>query len=504
MKTLTISIAAISLVIGGAGGYWLAQTDSGETATAPETGGEKISYWVAPMDPNFRRDAPGKSPMGMDLIPVYEGEEPGSSAGPAISIDPAVVQNLGIRAAKAEQQPLNMNVSAVGIIVPDDNLIQRVDVRSDGWIEEALIKTEGEEVQRGDILFRLYSRPLVNAQTEFLQALRIGQQALAEAARQRLEVLGMTPAQIDRIAASGTAERLTDIRAPQSGTVIELSAREGQYVKPGTPVMSLANLSQVWVMVDVFEGAAAQLKKGDQAVMNVPALPGQRFTGAVDYVYPTVNPETRTVKARLAFANAGGALRPNLYADVALAGKSDHLALTVPRDAVIRTEHADRVILDLGGGRFRPAEVVVGRESGNLVEIVDGLRAGETVVTSGQFLLDSEASLDAGLLRLASDTEDAPTKMEGMDMPAENGQPAAEGGPVSGTGRVTAVQPEENRITLAHDPIPEINWPSMTMGFAVNTDAADDLKPGDQVEFDMMKMPDGNYVITGIRKKDSP
>ena len=203
-----------------------------------------------------------------------------------------------------------------------------------------------------------------------------------------------------------------DVQAPQDGAIITLNAGEGQFVQPGAPVMSLADLSSVWVMVEVYEDQASEAAVGDDAVMQVASLPGRNFTGRIDYVYPTVTAATRTVRLRLKVANADGMLKPNMYATVTVVGKPGAVNPVIPREALIRTATMDRVILALGNGRFRPAQVVAGREAVGKVEILKGLAEGETVVTSAQFLLDSEASVDASLLRLATDGDEA--------MPAEH------------------------------------------------------------------------------------
>lgn len=402
MTKPVVIIAAVGVIAGGVLGYTLAHFADVEQHDNHQQAEKKILYWTDPMLPGFKSDKPGKSPMGMEMVPVYEGET-SPAAEPALTISPAVEQNLGLRTAKVVRQNLPHAVDAIGVVAPDDDRVRQIDVRSEGWVEALRFKTEGGAVKRGELLFRLYSPPVVNAQAEYLQARRIGQEALADAARRRLEVLGVSGRQIERITKTGVAERLVDVYAPQDGVVSRLNAGEGQFVQPGMPVMSLADLSMVWVMVEVYEDQASGVMAGDEAVMQVASLPGRQFKGRIDYVYPTVTAATRTVRLRLKVANTNGLLKPNMYATVTVAGKPGADSLVIPREALIRTAAMDRVVLALGNGRFRPAEVVAGREAGAKVEILKGLAEGETVVTSAQFLLDSEAGVDASLLRLATE-----------------------------------------------------------------------------------------------------
>ena len=269
---------------------------------------------------------------------------------------------------------------------------------------------------------------LVNAQTEYLQALRISQAGLAAASRERLKALGMTGGQIDGLKRNGKVDKLVDIRAPQDGIVLQLNIGEGMFIKPGTTVAVLADLSSIWVLVEVYEGQANWVAEGQRAAMRLSFLPGRRWEGVVDYVYPTVDPVSRTVRVRLKFLNPGELLKPNMYAEIELFGAPTEPVLSIPREALIRTGKSERVVLALGEGRFRPANVTAGMESGGRVEIISGLREGELVVISGQFLLDSEASLNPSFLRMeeavaedqgAGQPVEDQSSMEEMDMPAE-------------------------------------------------------------------------------------
>ncbi|MBV1934696.1 MAG: efflux RND transporter periplasmic adaptor subunit, partial [Parvibaculaceae bacterium] len=277
-----------------------------------------------------------------------------------------------------------------------------IHVRSEGWIENLLVKSEGEIVEQGDVLFQIYSPALSTAQSEYIQAIKLNRRGLIDAARARLGALGMTPRQIEQVRQSGKSFLQVDITAPRSGTVVAHQVREGMFVKPQTLTMRLVDLKSVWVIADIFENQTTRLKPDQTVQMTVPSAPTKEWSGTVDYIYPMVEADTRTVKVRLRFDNVAGELKLNAFAKVEIDVAPIEDALTIPLSAVIRTSMQDRVILALGEGRFRPAQVHLGFESEGRIQILAGLKRGEKVVTSGQFLIDSEASLEPSLLRLAS------------------------------------------------------------------------------------------------------
>lgn len=376
-----------------AGWWW-----RGAAAPPMDADEREVLYWVAPMDASFRSDRPGKSPMGMDLVPVYA--DAADAAGPGIRIAPAVINNIGVRTAPVEVGTLHRNIDTVGYIRPDADRVAHVHVRTEGWIERLVADTEGDAVAEGDVLFEIYSPSLVSAQNEYLQALDSGRPGLVEAARRRLRALGMLGEQIETVQRTGSVRQRFEVRSPQNGFLMELNVREGMYVQPGNTIMSLADLAEVWVDVDVFEQQIDWVREGQTARMRLPFAPARVWHGQVEYIYPTIRPDSRTARVRLAFDNPDLALKPNMYAEVDLEAAPRTGVLNVPTQAVIRTGREDRVILALDGGRFRPAEVATGIESDGRTEIVEGLHPGERVVVSAQFLIDSEASLDASLLRM--------------------------------------------------------------------------------------------------------
>jgi len=398
-------VAALVFWISGA----VAPPASGP-ASAADDGDREIRYWVAPMDPDYRRDKPGKSPMGMDLVPVYADAV---GAGGTVSIAPAVMQNLGVRTAEVELGPLWRRIDAVGYVSFDERRISHIHLRTDGWIEKLYVKSNGERVKRGDLLFELYSPELVNAQEEYIQALRASNDYLQQASRERLEALGVSTGQVDRIRKNRRVSQRVKVYATQDGIVDSLSVREGMYVKPATEIMALADLSSVWLLVDVFERQSEWVEPGQSAEVRLDYLPGRVWEGEVEFVYPTIDPQTRTLQARLRFDNPDEALKPNMYATVNIYAGPKNPVLSIPREALINTGDDQRVIVALGAGRFKPRKVSVGLESGGFVEIIDGLSEGERVVTSAQFLIDSEASLQSSFSRMQSASDDLPRKQSG-------------------------------------------------------------------------------------------
>ena len=374
--------------------------------TAAADGDREILYWVAPMDANYRRDKPGKSPMGMELVPVYAGEAGGD--GSRVTIAPEVVQNLGVRTAVAERSKLWRGIDTVGYVDYDESKVSHIHLRTEGWIEDLVVESEGERVSKGQRLFNLYSPELVNAQEEFVQALKVGNKGLISASRSRLKALGVPDSQTKRVEKERKARQTIPIYAPQDGVVSSLSVREGMYIKPATRVMSLADLSSVWLLAEVFERQADWVTVGQPAEVSLAFLPGRTWEGKVEYIYPSLDPKTRTLKARLRFPNPDESLKPNMYANVKIYGGPKNDVVVVPIEALIRTGRQERVILALGEGRFESRPVRAGIESGDWVEIIEGVEAGEQIVVSGQFLIDSEASLKASMMRMTRPLMDEP------------------------------------------------------------------------------------------------
>ena len=375
------------------------------TRSSPAAMADEPLYWVAPMDPGYRSDKPGKSPMGMDLIPVYADN--GNAAGSLVKILPEVVNNLGVRTAPVRRETLFRKISTVGYLDYDETRISHIHTRTEGWIERLAVRAEGEQVGEGQLLFELYAPTLVNAQEEYLQALASGNRLLSQASGERLLALGVSPAQVKQLEQNRKVAQYVRFHAPQSGILSRLNVREGMYVKPDTEVMSLANLDQVWLLAEVFERQAGWVKKGQAAEARLPALPERTWSGEVEYIYPDLDPVTRTLRARLRFDNTERLLMPNMYAHVEIHGEPAREILTIPNEALIHGADMTRVVISLGNGSFEVREIRAGMESDDRVEVLSGLEEGEEIVVSAQFLIDSEASLNAGLQRLQPPGDEA-------------------------------------------------------------------------------------------------
>lgn len=449
--------------------------------SSAEDGEREILFYRNPMNPAITSPVPAKDSMGMDYIPVYAGAA--DAQGAEVRIDPALVQNLGVRTEAVTRGRLWRRVDAAGTVAYDEQRVVHIHMRSEGWIEQLNVHFVGERVAAGDALFEIYSPALVNAQEEFLQSIRVGQPNLIAASRERLKLLGVDAQQVRELERSRKAQPRILVRASQDGVVTQLNARHGMFVTPDMEVMTLADLSSVWLLADVPERQSAWIRAGQSAEVRLPARPGEVFEGEVDYVYPNLDARTRTLRARLRFDNPGETFRPDMYANVRIfAGPKDDV-LSIPRQALIRTGRAERVIVALGEGRFRAAEVVAGMESGDWIEIRAGLNEGDRVVVSGQFLIDSEASIQASALRM----QPAP----------EPDEPAAQ--TIDGMGTVTAVMADERMITLDHEPVEALGWPAMEMDMDVSE--AVDLRAvaaGSRIHFTLEQDADGNYRIASI------
>jgi Cu(I)/Ag(I) efflux system membrane fusion protein/cobalt-zinc-cadmium efflux system membrane fusion protein len=433
MKTIIILLAGC--VIGTMGFLVLSKTgpglkDTGSTSILPEEAaaqegpkagmidpktGKKIKYWVAPMDPTYIRNEPGKSPMGMDLVPVYEEEESEKESSSTIRIDPVTLQNMGVRTALVEKKPLAREVRAFGNITYDETRVYTVNTKFNGWIEKIFVDFVGDTVKQGQPLFAIYSPELVTAQEEYLLArkqyfrvrdsdygdIRESALRLLEASRKRLEYWDMTERQIRQLAETGQVRKTVTVFSPTSGVVFRKNAFEGHYVKAGEHQYEIADLSTIWVDVDIYESDLPWVRKGMPAVMELTYVPGRRFYGEVLYVYPYLDTKTRTAKLRLAFPNPQLELKPGMYANVYLNPTVSEAELVVPQEAVIDSGTRKLVFVSLGKGRFQPREVKIGVEGdGNRYQVLGGLSEGEEVVVSAQFMLDSESRLREAIQKM--------------------------------------------------------------------------------------------------------
>lgn len=401
------------LVLGGFAGagasWWLAAGASMDHTLDPAySQAREPLYWVAPMDPDFRRDKPGKSPMGMDLVPVYADGGAADDPAGTVRISPAVTNNLGVRTGTVIQGRLPLNITTVGHVQYNEDAMAHVHPRVEGWIEALYVKAEGEPVEQGKALYSLYSPTLVNAQEELVLALNRGNENLVRAAEQRLLALNVPTSLVRSLKDTREVRRTLTVYAPATGVIESLNVREGMFIKPGDQVVTIASLDEVWVLGEMFESQIAAVKPGDRAVMTLDYMPDRQWRGQVDYVYPEINTTTRTARVRLRFTNTDGALRPGMFARLNIQGERGDRRMLVPRESVIRTGQSDRLVLALEKGAFKSVNVHVGRVGEEYVEILQGVRPGDTVVTSAQFLIDSESSKTSDFLRMSP----RPTEMD--------------------------------------------------------------------------------------------
>jgi Cu(I)/Ag(I) efflux system membrane fusion protein len=486
MNRTSITLGAIALALAGiAGGYWFAMhrmtagASAQAAATAPE--GKKPLYWHDPMVPQQKFDKPGKSPfMDMPLVPVYGEGGPGAG----VSIDSRVTQNLGVRLAEAKRSPMAATAAMVGAVTYDERAVSLVQARVGGYLEKLYVRAPLDAVTKGQPLAEIVAPDWAAAQEEYLALRRspLADEALRQAARQRLAVLGMPAATIDALDVDGKPQARVTLLAPTSGVVGELGAREGMTVTPGLTLFRINGLDTVWVNAEVPETQAAVVKPGNPVQATVPALPGEVFKGRVAAVLPEVSMATRTLKARIELANPGQRLKPGMFATIELASASRE-ATVVPTEALIRTgERTLVVIADSAQGgkqRFRSVEVETGAESGGQTEILKGIEPGIKVVVSGQFLIDSESSLKGATTRLG---DSAPAQVH------------------RGEAKVEKIGKQS--VTLSHGPIPSMQWGAMTMDFKLPAAGAPmGLKPGDTVAFAFKPGKAGDFEITSIERK---
>jgi len=401
MNINRISLAAAFAILLAACGHKdeASTADASQKVSAPNlaTGEPKVLYYRNPMNAAVTSPVPAKDNMGMDYIPIYADQ-----AGSTIKVSPTVENNLGIRTALVEEGPLPRQIDTVGYVGYNKGLTTRLHTRAEGWVQNLVVRSSGERIHQGELLFTLYAPKLVTAEEEYLRALASGNTDLAAASRQRLGALGIPDAHIDHLRQTGKADPYIPFYADQGGVVEVLDVRSGQYVTPDTQLMQLSGFASVWVTAEVFEKQADWVSVGDIAELRLSALPGKVFRGKVDFVSPDLDAMTRTQQVRLRFDNPGELLKPGMFADARILASPVQDAVYIPTEALIRTAEGERVVVALSGGLFDVLSVTAGIESGEKVQILTGLKPGQHVVTSGQFLLDSEENLRDGMERLSA------------------------------------------------------------------------------------------------------
>jgi Cu(I)/Ag(I) efflux system membrane fusion protein len=487
MKTThAIALAVALAAAGAAAGYRFAQHTTHEPSAAAPTpvaapaGERKVLYWYDPMYPATRFDKPGKSPfMDMQLVPRY-ADEAEATAGGGVSIDPRMAQNLGVRTVAAETATLERRIEAVGSVAWNERGVVVLQARTGGFVERLYARAPLDPVAKGAPLVEILVPEWNAAQEEYLALVRSrlpGTEDLRAAARSRLLLLGLSEAQVQRLEASQTPQSRITLHSPIDGIIAELDVREGMTVMPGATLFRIVNLGTVWVNALVPETLGGALRPGVPVEARVAAYPGDVFRGKVGAILPEVDAATRSIRVRIELANPGAKLKPGMFATLAFAPEASRPMVVVPSEALIRTGERTVVIVADGEGRFRPVDVEAGRESDGRTAIVKGLAAGTRVVVSGQFLIDSEASLRAsgGRMQGAGDAYRADGVLEHVAADA---------------------------ITISHGPVPALKWPEMTMEFMPPASGLPaGLKQGDRITFEFRAgAKDGDWQVTRIER----
>ncbi len=462
--------------------FKLLVTDHGHDSAIQQVE-EKPLYWVAPMDPNFRRDGPGLSPMGMDLIPVYADDIAPSEPG-TVRITPNVEHNMGVRLAQVQRRELPTLIDTVGYIQYNAQHLIHVHPRVSGWVEELYVIATGERVVKGQPLYALYAPELVSAQEDYLLARDGGREILINAAANRLAALGMPQEAIAKLGQTGTAQQTVIMPAPASGVVDNLAIREGFFIEPGTNIMSIGSVDDVWVEAEILARHLSLLRTGQAARMTLDFVPGREWLGQLDYIYPTLDATTRTARVRLRFANPEGLLKPNMFAQVRVETGGPGAVLTVPKAAVIRTGKQDRVVLQKAPGEFKSVAVELGLVGDEYIQILSGLEEGDVVVRSGQFLLDSESSISSDFLRMSPlpDAADSEDEVQSACV----------------AGVVNAIDRDSRVLNISRDAIAKWNRGPATMDFtAAENLPLHSLLEGSEIEFEF-EIRDGDFVVTAI------
>lgn len=436
---------------------------------------KKPLYWVAPMDSNYQRDEPGKSPMGMDLVPVYAEESDGGITVGAVKVAAHVQNNMGVRLADVKTGQLSNTLSTLARIEVAEDQMHVVSPRIEGWLEKLHVNTTSQNVAKGQPLFEIYSPMLVSAQEEFLTALKAKSPLLIDAVRKRLQALGVSDALLQRLEKTRRVEQTVLFSAKQSGVVTNIMKRQGSYVTPGMPVMSISSLDTVWLVSEVFEGSIQGLELGNPVAVRL--IDGSTINAQVDFVYPLLDAKTQTLQIRSVLPNADGRLKPNMFAEADIQLLTNAPVLLVPTEALIRLGNQDRVVLALDSTSFKSVAVEIGRVGDDFAEVKNGLRDGDRVVTSAQFLLDSESSKTSDFARMDLMPD---AIFHGMHEGMSHGSSASYTSDMQSSeliwvqAKVKSINAVTGTLTLTHAAIPEWNRPSMTM--PMNAGPAVDLK----------------------------
>ena len=506
-----VVVVAATMALGG--GYWLGKSRGPEGSVAaprspdaPAPPARKLLYYRNPMGLPDTSPVPKKDPMGMDYIPVYDGEEPkGKAAGFTIPLER--VQKLGVRTERAAVRELAQAVSAAGRIEIDERRVYVVAPKFEGWVEKLHVNATGQPVGRGQPLLDVYSPELVAAQREYAIAndaagalkdaggeTQSAMKRLAESSLLRLRNWDIPADQVEALVRSGEARRTITYRSPAGGIVMEKKAVQGMRFMPGEMLFQIADLSSVWVLADVFEQDLNAVKPGAPATVRIGAYPGREFKGKVSFIYPTLKPETRSTAVRIELPNPEGALKPAMFAQVEIATGDRRKSVTVPASAVIDSGVRQVILVQLDEGRFDPRDVKIGRRGTEFVEVLDGVKEGENVVVSANFLIDAESNLKAAIGSFGH--------AHGAAAPAGSGNAAAAPAGRAGhraEGTVESVDGKAGSVSIQHGPVESLKWPAMTMEFKMaNPSLLAAARPGSRVRFEFVERGPGEWVITSI------
>ena len=436
MNKSGLIIAPIMLTLGLAGGYWLAGSKQTEKQTTTIVSNKKILFYRHPMNPSVTSPVPAKGSMGMDYIPIYKQDSDNVEA-PAgtVKIDGVTVQNIGVRTTKAVHTTLSHTVRAVGRIAYDEERMVHLHPKTEGWIEKLNVDKTGQWVKKNTDLLSIYSPQLVASQQEYILALnnqkalknspfediRRGAEELVKSSRERLKLLDVPTHQMRALERSLKIKKSLHIHSPAEGIVMKIGAREGQFVTPATEIYMIADLRKVWVYADIYEYELPWVKQGDKVEMQLAGVPGKTFNGHLAYIYPYAEAKTRTIKVRLVFDNPDLLLKPEMFAEVTIYAGKQLNAIVIPSEAVIRSGARNQVFVVRAPGKFEPRLVTLGLASNGKVAVLEGVQAGEEVVTSAQFLIDSESKLREATAKMLQATKgkkqqaDKSTVMEQMN-----------------------------------------------------------------------------------------
>jgi Cu(I)/Ag(I) efflux system membrane fusion protein len=468
---------------------------SDKSAHSDETDNKAPLYWVAPMDDSYRRDKPGKSPMGMDLVPVYANDDATSAKSNerspgTVMIPPNVQHNIGVKVAPVTIGTLQQTVTAVGNVAYDEDSIVHIHPRVSGWVDRLYIKSQGEQVEKEQALYTLYSPELVSAQEEYVLALKRGDARLIQGAAERLRTLGLSTSVIEALQKTRRVTQTVTFNAPQSGVVEALNIREGFYVQPGTTLMSIAQLDTVWVIAEVPEKYAQIIAPHNGAVITLDEMDhgsDAKWESHVEYIYPSLSETTRTLKVRIPLNNNNHTLKPNMFAHVGIKPTQRKAALLVPRSAVIRTAEGAKVVLSDGDGNFKSVRVTLGQSDSTHFEVVEGLLPEDDVVVSAQFLIDSESSKSSDFERMKAPDHQATTTgtIEAIALPADTETNGAS---------------NDAKLVIARGPIEKWGRGPATMSFSVSKHIdLSQFKEGDNIMFTFVTGEE--FTVIDMRKR---